>query len=163
MAQINSYTITIEVNGQSVTKMVEPRISLVDFIREELRLTGTHVGCEHGICGACSILLNGDPVRSCCMFAIQANGMQITTVEGLAPERGQLSKIQDAFCEKHALQCGFCTPGMLIACQALINKTPQPNETQIREAIGGNLCRCTGYQQIVDAVLFATKISSPNP
>ena len=163
MAQINSYTITIEVNGQSVTKMVEPRISLVDFIREELRLTGTHVGCEHGICGACSILLNGDPVRSCCMFAVQANGMQITTVEGLAPERGQLSKIQDAFCEKHALQCGFCTPGMLIACQALINKTPQPNETQIREAIGGNLCRCTGYQQIVDAVLFATKISSPNP
>jgi carbon-monoxide dehydrogenase small subunit len=163
MAQINSYTITIEVNGQSVTKMVEPRISLVDFIREELRLTGTHVGCEHGICGACSILLNGDPVRSCCMFAIQANGMQITTVEGLAPERGQLSKIQDAFCEKHALQCGFCTPGMLIACQALINKIPQPNETQIREAIGGNLCRCTGYQQIVDAVLFATKISSPNP
>jgi carbon-monoxide dehydrogenase small subunit len=97
------------------------------------------------------------------MFAIQANGMQITTVEGLAPERGQLSKIQDAFCEKHALQCGFCTPGMLIACQALINKIPQPNETQIREAIGGNLCRCTGYQQIVDAVLFATKISSPNP
>jgi len=163
MAQINSYTITIEVNGQSVTKMVEPRISLVDFIREELRLTGTHVGCEHGICGACSILLNGDPVRSCCMFAIQANGMQITTVEGLAPERGQLSKIQDAFCEKHALQCGFCTPGMLIACQALINKIPQPNETQIRAAIGGNLCRCTGYQQIVDAVLFATKISSPNP
>ena len=162
MAQINSYIVTIEVNGQSVTKMVEPRTSLVDFIREELRLTGTHVGCEHGICGACSILLNGDPVRSCCMFAIQANGMRITTVEGLAPERGQLSKIQDAFCEKHALQCGFCTPGMLIACQALINKTPLPNETQIREAIGGNLCRCTGYQQIVDAVFYATNASPPN-
>ena len=158
MAQINSYTITIEVNGQSVTKMVEPRISLVDFIREELRLTGTHVGCEHGICGACSILLNGDPVRSCCMFAIQANGMRITTVEGLAPERGQLSKIQDAFCEKHALQCGFCTPGMMMSAVDLINRharvlTPE----EVRSEMEGNLCRCTGYHNIVKAIVAASE------
>ena len=157
MAQINSYPVTIEVNGQSVTKMVEPRISLVDFIREELRPTGTHVGCEHGICGACSILLNGDPVRSCCMFAIQANGMQITTVEGLAPERGQLSKIQDAFCEKHALQCGFCTPGMMMAAKALLERNLNPTEDEVRWAISGNLCRCTGYQNIVKAILWAAE------
>ncbi len=148
--------VAINVNGTLYERDVEPRITLVDFIREELGFTGTHVGCEHGVCGACSVLLNDEPVRSCCMFAVQADGMEITTVEGLAPERGQLSKIQDAFCEKHAMQCGFCTPGMLIACQDLINHVPHPTEEQVREAIGGNLCRCTGYQQIVDAVLYAT-------
>lgn len=148
--------VAINVNGTLYERDVEPRITLVDFIREELGFTGTHVGCEHGVCGACSVLLNDEPVRSCCMFAVQADGMEITTVEGLAPERGQLSKIQDAFCEKHAMQCGFCTPGMLIACQDLINHAPHPTEEQVREAIGGNLCRCTGYQQIVDAVLYAT-------
>ena len=148
--------VAINVNGTLYERDVEPRVTLVDFIRDELGFTGTHVGCEHGVCGACSVLLNDEPVRSCCMFAVQADGMEITTVEGLAPERGQLSKIQDAFCEKHAMQCGFCTPGMLIACQDLINHVPHPTEDQVREAIGGNLCRCTGYQQIVDAVLYAT-------
>jgi carbon-monoxide dehydrogenase small subunit len=148
--------VEIKVNGIIQPRMVEPRTTLVDFLRENLALTGTHVGCEHGVCGACSVLLNGDPVRSCCMFAVQADGMSVTTVEGLSPERGRLSTMQDAFCEKHALQCGYCTPGMLVACHALVEKTPRPNEAQIREAIGGNLCRCTGYQQIVDAVKYAT-------
>ncbi|HEY4541737.1 MAG TPA: (2Fe-2S)-binding protein [Noviherbaspirillum sp.] len=152
----NPVKVEIIVNGKPQSRFVEPRTTLVDFLRDHLSLTGTHVGCEHGVCGACSVLLNGDPVRSCCMFAVQADGMEITTVEGLAPERGTLSKIQDAFCEKHALQCGYCTPGMLVACHALVEKNPHPDEAQIRDAIGGNLCRCTGYQQIVDAVKHAT-------
>jgi carbon-monoxide dehydrogenase small subunit len=149
-------TVEIKVNGVTQQRLVEPRTTLVDFLRDELGLTGTHVGCEHGVCGACSVLLDGEPVRSCCMFAVQADGMSVTTVEGLAPQRGTLTKIQDAFCEKHALQCGFCTPGMLIASHALVQQTPHPSEAQIREAISGNLCRCTGYQQIVDAVKHAT-------
>ena len=148
--------IAVEVNGVLRTAQVEPRTTLVDFLRDGLGLTGTHVGCEHGVCGACSVLLDGDPVRSCCMFAVQADGLGVTTVEGLAPQRGKLSKIQDSFCEKHALQCGYCTPGMLIACHALVERNPHPDEAQIREAISGNLCRCTGYQQIVDAVKHAT-------
>jgi len=154
-------TVQIKVNGALQARLVEPRTTLVDFLRDELGLTGTHVGCEHGVCGACSVLLDGDPVRSCCMFAVQADGMSVTTVEGLAPERGTLSKIQDAFCEKHAMQCGYCTPGMLIACHALLQQKPHPTEAQIREAIGGNLCRCTGYQQIVDAVKHATAPQEP--
>jgi len=149
-------SIAIKVNGVVREAQVEPRTTLVDFLRDALLLTGTHVGCEHGVCGACSVLLDGEPVRSCCMFAVQADGLSVTTVEGLAPQRGQLSAIQDAFCEKHALQCGYCTPGMLIACQALITRNPHPDEAAIREAISGNLCRCTGYQQIVDAVKHAT-------
>ncbi len=154
---IKKHAIKITVNGQLQVRDVEPRTSLVDFLRDDLRLTGTHVGCEHGVCGACSVLLDGQPVRSCCMFAVQADGLAVTTVEGLAPERGAMSKIQDAFCEKHALQCGYCTPGMLIACHALVASNPHPTEAEVREAISGNLCRCTGYQQIVDAVLYATK------
>lgn len=149
-------TIEIKVNGVSQPRTVEARTTLVDFLRECLGLTGTHVGCEHGICGACSVLLDGDPVRACCIYAAQADGLSVTTVEGLAPRRGCLSTLQDAFCETHALQCGYCTPGMLIACHALVARTPQPDEAQIRDAIGGNLCRCTGYQQIVDAVKLAT-------
>lgn len=148
--------INIQVNGVAQARQVEPRTTLVDFLRDEIGLTGTHVGCEHGVCGACSVLLDGQPVRSCCMFAVQADGMQVITVEGLAPHRGSLSKIQDAFCEKHGLQCGYCTPGMLIACHALVQDNPHPSKAQIREAISGNLCRCTGYQQIVDAVQHAT-------
>ena len=148
--------ISVKVNGVVRQALVEPRTTLVDFLRDTLFLTGTHVGCEHGSCGACSVLLDGDPVRSCCMFAVQADGLSVTTVEGLAPERGRLSEIQDAFCEKHALQCGYCTSGMLIATHALVERHPHPNEGQIREAISGNLCRCTGYQQIVDATLYAT-------
>jgi carbon-monoxide dehydrogenase small subunit len=150
------HDIEIRVNGVLQRRRVEPRTTLVDFLREELGLTGTHVGCEHGVCGACTVMLDDQPVRSCCMFAVQADALQVTTVEGLAPERGQLSKIQDAFCEKHALQCGYCTPGMLIACQALIDRNPHPSDAQVREAISSNLCRCTGYQQIVDAVMHAT-------
>ncbi|MGE0802049.1 MAG: (2Fe-2S)-binding protein [Lautropia sp.] len=148
-------TITIEVNGVARQRAVEPRTTLVDFLREGLGLTGTHIGCEHGVCGACSVLLDGDPVRSCCIFAVQADGSSVTTVEGLAPSRTELSRLQDAFCEKHALQCGYCTPGMLIACHDLLRRHRHPDEAQIREAISGNLCRCTGYQQIVDAVKYA--------
>ena len=148
--------VKITINGVLYTKEVEPRMTLVDFIRDEAHLTGTHVGCEHGVCGACSVLLNDEPIRSCCMFAVQADGMNVVTVEGLAPERGELSKIQDAFCECHAMQCGYCTPGMLIACHDLVKNNPHPSEEEVREAISGNLCRCTGYQQIVDAVLLAT-------
>ncbi|MCS6764792.1 MAG: (2Fe-2S)-binding protein [Candidatus Protistobacter heckmanni] len=147
---------SIKVNGIVRQAAVEPRTTLVDFLREGLGLTGTHIGCEHGVFGAFSVLLEGDPVRSCCMFAVQADGLSVTTVEGLAPERGKLSVIQDAFYEKHALQCGYCTPGMLIACHSLVERHPHPDEGQIREAISGNLCLCTGYQQIVDAVKHAT-------
>lgn len=148
--------IRITVNDREHQRLVEPRTTLVDFLRDELGLTGTHVGCEHGVCGACTVVFDGEPVRSCCMFAVQADGSSVTTVEGLAPVRGQLSPLQDAFCEKHALQCGYCTPGMLVACQSLIDRVPHPTEAQVREAISGNLCRCTGYKQIVEAVLHAT-------
>src|SRR5690606_31271582 len=145
-------SVAIMVNGIVREAPVEPRTTLVDFLRDTLSLTGTHIGCEHGVCGACSVLLDGEPIRSCCMFAVQAEGYAVTTVEGLAPERETLSPLQDAFCEKHALQCGYCTPGMLIACHALLSENAHPTEAQIREAISGNICRCTGYQQIVDAV-----------
>ena len=151
------YAIRVEVNGTRRSASVPARLSLVDWLREELRLTGTHVGCEHGVCGACSVMLDGDPVRACLMFAFQADGHRITTVEGLANADGSMSVLQDSFCEKHALQCGYCTPGMLIAAQGLLNANPQPGELQIREAIGGNLCRCTGYQQIVEAVQLAAE------
>ena len=149
------YPITVEVNGVARTARVPARLSLVDCLRDELHLTGTHVGCEHGVCGACSILLDGDPVRSCLMYAVQADGHRVSTVEGLARPDGSLSVLQDSFCDAHGLQCGYCTPGMLIAAQALLDAHPQPSEAQIRDAIGGNLCRCTGYQQVVEAVQLA--------
>ncbi|MCX8133160.1 MAG: (2Fe-2S)-binding protein [Roseococcus sp.] len=148
--------VEIIVDGTPRRAVVEPRTTLVDFLRDHLGLTGTHVGCEHGICGACSVLLEGEAVRACCLFAVQADGLSVTTVEGLAPARGALSRLQDAFCEAHALQCGYCTPGMLIACHDLLSRTPRPSEAEIREAIAGNLCRCTGYQQIVEAVMLAS-------
>ena len=151
------YTISVEVNGAARKGEVPARLSLVDWLREELRLTGTHVGCEHGVCGACSVMLDGEPVRSCLMFAVQADGHRVTTVEGLAHPDGTLSVLQDSFCQLHGLQCGYCTPGMLIAAQGLLDAVPNPTEKQIREAIGGNLCRCTGYQQIVDAVKHAAE------
>jgi carbon-monoxide dehydrogenase small subunit len=154
---IEKKSIQIQVNGVMQQRHVEPRTSLVDFLRDELGLTGTHVGCEHGVCGACTVMLNDEPVRACCMFAVQADEMCVTTVEGLAPERGVMTQIQDAFCEKHALQCGYCTPGMLMACHALVAQNPQPTEAQVRDAISSNICRCTGYQQIVDAVMYATQ------
>jgi carbon-monoxide dehydrogenase small subunit len=151
------YTIEVEVNGRRRTAQVPARLSLVDWLRDELRLTGTHVGCEHGICGACSVLLDGEPVRACLMYTVQANGHRITTVEGFVRPDGSLSVLQDSFCETHGLQCGYCTSGMLIAAQALLDATPSPSEAQIRDAIGGNLCRCTGYQQIVEAVQLAAR------
>jgi carbon-monoxide dehydrogenase small subunit len=151
------HAVAIEVNGRRIDAQVPARLSLVDFLRDELRLTGTHVGCEHGICGACSVMLDGEPVRSCLVYAVQANGHKVTTVEGLANPDGSMSALQDAFCETHGLQCGYCTPGMLIAAQDLLNRIPDPTEEQIRDAIGGNLCRCTGYQQIVEAVRLAAE------
>ncbi len=149
--------IELTVNGRTRDVSVPPRMTLVDCLRAELRLTGTHVGCEHGICGACSVLFDGAPVRSCLMFAVQAEGHEITTVEGLADGDGTLSAIQDSFWENHAMQCGYCTPGMLIAGQALLAENPDPSEADIREAISGNLCRCTGYQQIVEAIADAAR------
>ena len=151
------HEVAIEVNGVRREARVPARLSLVDFLRDELRLTGTHVGCEHGICGACSVMLDGEPVRSCLMYTVQANGHEVTTVEGLAKPDGSMSALQDAFCATHGLQCGYCTSGMLIAAQSLLNSNPDPSEEQIRDAIGGNLCRCTGYQQIVEAVQLAAK------
>jgi len=151
------YAIEVEVNGARRAAEVPVRLSLVDWLRDELRLTGTHVGCEHGICGACSVMLDGEPVRSCLMYAVQANGHRVTTVEGLAKPDGSMSALQDAFCETHGLQCGYCTSGMLIAAQALLDANPDPTGEQIRDAIGGNLCRCTGYQQIVEAVELAAR------
>jgi carbon-monoxide dehydrogenase small subunit len=151
------HEITLTVNATLHRAQVPARLTLVDFLRDLLRLTGTHAGCEHGVCGACSILLDDRPVRSCLLFAVQADGCRIVTVEGLAPDRESLSVLQDSFCETHALQCGFCTPGMLVAAHALLQQTLSPSEEEIREAIGGNLCRCTGYKQIVEAIELAAR------
>lgn len=150
------YRVSMLVNAQRREAEVPARLTLVDFLRDTLRLTGTHTGCEHGICGACSVLLDGAPVRSCLIYAVQADGGSVITIEGLARPDGTPGTLQDSFCEAHALQCGFCTPGMIIAAHALLNDNPAPSEAQIREAIGGNLCRCTGYQQIVDAIQLAS-------
>ena len=147
--------VEIEINGVRFTDEVDARTTLVDFLRDTANLKGTHVGCEHGVCGACSVLLEGDPIRACLMFAAQADGSSVTTVEGLRDEDGSLGVLQDSFWETHAMQCGYCTPGMLIAAQALLADNPDPSEADIREAISGNLCRCTGYVQIVDAVMLA--------
>ena len=149
------YPISVEVNGTLRQAQVPARLTLVDFLRDTLRLTGTHAGCEHGICGACSVLLEDAPVRSCLMYAVQADGCRLTTIEGLAQPDGTPGALQDAFCETHATQCGYCTPGMIVAAHALLEANPAPSEAEIREAIGGNLCRCTGYQQIVDAIQLA--------
>ncbi len=150
--------IIVTVNGTRYERTVEPRLLLSDFLRHELGLTGTHVGCEHGVCGACTVLFDGEPIRSCLMFAVQAHGHEVTTVEGLGtPEH--LHPLQQAFWEAHAVQCGFCTPGLLMTLVPFLQENPDPDEEEIREAIAGNLCRCTGYQHIVDAVrLAASKI-----
>lgn len=153
-------TITVTVNGQRYQRTVPVRLLLSDFLRGTLGLTGTHVGCEHGVCGCCTILLGGEPVRSCLMFAVQANGQELTTVEGLAPE-GQLTPLQAAFREEHALQCGFCTPGLLMTLEPFLRRHPRPAEEEIRQAISGNLCRCTGYQNIVRAVQRAAEEVAP--
>ena len=143
--------ITVTVNGTPYRRNVEPRLLLSDFLRHDLGLTGTHVGCEHGVCGACTILFDGQPARSCLMFAVQASGHEVTTVEGLGTP-DNLHPIQQAFWEAHGAQCGFCTPGILMTLVPFLEENPDPSEWQIREAISGNLCRCTGYQHIVDAV-----------
>lgn len=149
--------ITVTVNGKRYEREVETRMTLADFLRHELLLTGTHLGCEHGVCGACTILLDGRTARACLTLAVQANGRSITTVEGLAASDGTLSVLQQAFWEKHGLQCGFCTPGMLMTLTELLRENPAPTEAEIREVLTGNLCRCTGYQGIVEAALLAAE------
>jgi carbon-monoxide dehydrogenase small subunit len=150
-------TITVSVNGTNHTKEVPVRITLADFIRYELGLTGTHLGCEHGVCGACTILLDGRSARSCLMLAVQANGHEVLTVEGIAPSPDKLHPLQEAFRDNHGLQCGFCTPGMLTTLLEFLRDNPDPTEQEVRIAISGNLCRCTGYQGIVLAALDAAK------
>ena len=147
-------SISVTVNGTHYERAVEPRLLLSDFLRHDLGLTGTHVGCEHGVCGACTVLFDGQPIRSCQMFAVQANGHQVTTVEGLGTP-DNLHPVQEAFREAHGAQCGFCTPGILMTLIPFLKENPDPTEPEIREAIAGNLCRCTGYQHIVDAVKLA--------
>jgi len=148
--------VRLMVNGQPFHASVEPRTTLVDMLRSQLALTGTHVGCEHGVCGACTILLDGKAVRSCLMLAMQADGASLMTVEGLA-EDGKLHPIQEAFMEQHGLQCGFCTPGFLMATYDLLQQSPSPSDSEIREALGGQICRCTGYQSIIDSVRLAAQ------
>ena len=150
-------TISVTINGETFERAVETRLTLADFIRHECLLTGTHVGCEHGVCGACTILLNGRTARSCLMLAVQANGQEITTIEGIAPNDEELHPLQQAFPDNHGLQCGFCTPGMLTTLLEFLQDNPDPTEREVREAISGNLCRCTGYQGIVAAALDAAK------
>jgi carbon-monoxide dehydrogenase small subunit len=152
----NQVTVSVTVNGTQYERTIEPRLLLSDFLRHELGLTGTHVGCEHGVCGACTIMFDGEPVRSCLMFAVQANGHEITTVEGLGT-MDDLHPLQEAFREAHAVQCGFCTPGFLMTLVPFLEGNPNPTEEEIREALSGNLCRCTGYQHIVDAVKLAAE------
>jgi len=154
---IQSFPVTITVNEKEYKREVEPRLLLSDFLRHELGLTGTHVGCEHGVCGACTILFDGESMRSCLIFAIQADGHAITTVEGLAKDKDDLHPIQQAFWEAHGLQCGYCTPGILMTLVPFLRQNPNPTEDEIRHAISGNLCRCTGYQHIVDAVKLAAE------
>jgi aerobic-type carbon monoxide dehydrogenase small subunit (CoxS/CutS family) len=147
----------VSVNGRTLRGQAEPRTTLADFLRDQLGLTGTHLGCEHGVCGACTILLDGRSVRSCLLLAVQAEGHELTTVEGLAAADGSLHPIQEAFSQHHALQCGFCTPGFLMSVCELLADDPAPTEQEIREHLSGNLCRCTGYQNIVEAVQAAAR------
>jgi carbon-monoxide dehydrogenase small subunit len=149
--------VRLTINRREYSREVEIRKLLTDFIRDDLGLTGTHVGCEHGVCGACTILWNGEAVRSCLVFAVQANGANLKTVEGLAPSATELHPLQKKFWELHGLQCGFCTPGILLTAEALLKEKPDPSEEDIRESISGNLCRCTGYQNIVTAIREAAK------
>jgi len=158
----NLLPITVTVNGVRYERTVEPRLLLVDFIRHELGLTGTHVGCEHGVCGTCTVLFDGQPVRSCLMFAVQANGHEVRTVEGLGTI-DKLHPLQEAFREAHALQCGFCTPGFLMTLVPFLEENPKPSEDEIREALSGNLCRCTGYQHIIGAVKLASQKMEVKP
>ncbi len=156
---MNEQAVTFIVNGETHRHFVEPRKTLADFLREDCALTGTHLGCEHGVCGACTVIVDGVAVRSCLMFAVQAEGSEITTVEGLATD-GTLSYVQEAFREEHGLQCGFCTPGFVVSVHAFLEENPSPTRQEIVEALSGNLCRCTGYQGIIRAVERAAKTMS---
>lgn len=149
--------IHLTINGKKYVGRAEPRMLLSDFLRHELNLTGTHVGCEHGVCGCCTVLLNGEAVRSCLMFAVQADNLFLTTIEGMAGTQSELHPIQQAFMEKHGLQCGFCTPGVIMSVHALLHEHPDPNDEEIREGLSGTICRCTGYQNIVEAVKLAAE------
>jgi carbon-monoxide dehydrogenase small subunit len=149
--------VELRINGARRAVEVEPRTSLLDCLRDQLGLTGAHAGCEHGICGACTVLLDGEPVRSCLMFAVQADGFEITTIEAIAPAPGELSILQDAFCETHGMQCGYCTPAMVLVAHALLKRNPTPSRADIVEAISGNICRCTGYGQIIEAIELAAR------
>ena len=144
--------VEMNVNGERKRSVVDARLTLADYLREQCALTGTHLGCEHGVCGACTVLLDGEAVRSCLLFAVQAEGAEVTTIEGLGGPDGALSPVQDAFRDEHGLQCGFCTPGFVVSVTALLQENPKPSEPEIREALSGNLCRCTGYQGIIRAV-----------
>jgi aerobic carbon-monoxide dehydrogenase small subunit len=150
--------ISVTINGVRYERDAEPRLTLGDFLRERCGLTGTHLACEHGVCGACTVLVDGDAVRSCLMFAVQADGADVTTLEGLAAEDGQMTAVQQGFMECHGLQCGFCTPGFVVSAYAFLRDHPEPTEAEIREELSGNLCRCTGYQGIVRAVQRAIEI-----
>ena len=158
--------VSIEVNGKTVTAEVEPRLTLLDFIRDVAGLKGTHAGCEHGVCGACTVLVEGNAIRSCLVLAVQADEQEVISIEGVGGDlgrSGELSIVQDAFCEAHGLQCGYCTPGMVLAAEALLAETPNPTESDVRDAISGNICRCTGYVQIVEAVMLAAdRLASRN-
>jgi carbon-monoxide dehydrogenase small subunit len=147
--------VRMTVNGEKREVHVEPRRTLADFLREDCQLTGTHLGCEHGVCGACTILVDGRAVRSCLMFAVQAEGSEVTTIEGIGGPDGELSVVQEAFRQAHGLQCGFCTPGFIVSMTAYLEENPTPDDREIREALSGNICRCTGYQGIVNAVRIA--------
>ena len=149
--------VELDINGARRSAEVEPRTTLLDCLRDNLALTGAHAGCEHGVCGACTVLIDGEPARSCLMFAVQADGYAITTIEGLAPAPGELSVVQDAFCETHGMQCGYCTPAMILTAHALLARNPAPTREDIVEAISGNVCRCTGYGQIVEAIEVAAR------
>ncbi|ROU03797.1 (2Fe-2S)-binding protein [Histidinibacterium lentulum] len=150
-------SITLTVNGKTVTAEAPVRMHLGDFLRSELGLTGTHLGCEHGVCGACTLVVNGEAVRSCLMLAVQADGATVETVEGLSPPEGPMHPLQDAFAEAHGLQCGYCTPGMLMSLKAYLAEHPDADETELREALSGNICRCTGYQPILAAAMAAAR------
>jgi carbon-monoxide dehydrogenase small subunit len=152
-----THNISVTVNGTSYRRSVEARLLFSDFLRHDLLLAGTHVGCEHGVCGACTVIFDGVAVRSCLLFAAQADGHTIETVEGLAPDRDHLHPLQESMRDCHGLQCGYCTPGILMTMKAFLEETPAPDETQIREALSGNLCRCTGYQHIVEAMKLAAE------
>ena len=154
---MSRHDIRVTVNGKLYEESVPSRLSLLDFLRGTLKLTGTHVGCEHGVCGACTVIYDGAPVRSCSLLAVQADGMEINTVEGLCNEDGSTGVLQDAFRDAHAMQCGYCTPGMLVAADALLKENSEPSLEDIKEAIGGNICRCTGYVQIVEAIQLAAE------